>query len=70
MGVTYETDAKSEPKVSIVATFPTNSHPPIRYPMAAIKGQTTETSVALLTFLKSPTAAQIFARHGFSVLEP
>lgn len=69
LGITYETDARAEPKVAIVATFPHDSHPPIRYPVAAIKGQDSAGNDALLDFLKSPDAAQIFAHHGFAVLE-
>lgn len=68
LGITYETDARAEPRVEIVATFPTESHPPIRYPMAAVKGQKSEATLALLTFLKGTQARQVFKRHGFAVV--
>ena len=34
LGIVYETDAKVEPNVKIVAHFPEDSHPPIVYPVA------------------------------------
>ena len=33
LGIVYQTDANSEPKVKVVATFPADSHPPILYPV-------------------------------------
>ena len=35
LGIVYSTDAKVEPEVKIVGTFPADSHPPIIYPVAA-----------------------------------
>ena len=35
LGIVYETDAKVEPGVKIVGTFPADSHPPIVYPVGA-----------------------------------
>ena len=35
LGIVYATDAKIEPGVKIVGTFPANSHQPIIYPFAA-----------------------------------
>ncbi len=35
LGIVYSTDAKVEPGVKIVGTFPANSHPAIIYPVAA-----------------------------------
>ena len=37
LGIVYSTDAKSEPKVRIVDTFPESSHAPILYPVALTK---------------------------------
>jgi len=33
LGIVYSTDAKVEPGVKIVGTFPTDSHPAIIYPV-------------------------------------
>jgi molybdate transport system substrate-binding protein len=67
LGIVYETDAKVEPGVRILGTFPADSHPPIIYPVAA-----TATAKAgaeqYLSFLRSPAAKEIFERHGFTFL--
>ena len=63
-GVVYATDAAAEPDVSVVATFPENSHPPIIYPAALL----TENGRAFFDTLTSPTAARIFTENGFKVL--
>lgn len=67
IGIVYETDAKIEPKVKIVGTFPDNSYPPVTYPVAATA---TAKSMAAryLDFLRSSTAKTIFERYGFSFL--
>ena len=38
LGIVYASDAKAEPGVRVVATFPEDSHPPIVYPVAALRG--------------------------------
>ncbi|MFY0690613.1 MAG: molybdate ABC transporter substrate-binding protein [Paracoccaceae bacterium] len=65
-GVVYETDALAEPNVEIAARFPDDSHPPIRYPMALIKGADSNAE-AFYRHLQSAEAKAIFARHGFDV---
>ena len=67
-GIVYASDAVAEPGVSVVARFPPESHSPIRYPAALIAPATPEAQ-ALLDYLASPAAAQIFAAQGFSVLQ-
>ena len=67
-GIVYATDAKSEPKVRVVATFPADSHPPIVYPVAIVKGAAHPEATALLAFLKGREAATIFAAQGFTVI--
>ena len=69
LGIVYSTDAKVEPGVKIVGTFPENSHPPIVYPVAATVNAKPDTA-AYLTFLRSPAARAIFERYGFAVLAP
>lgn len=68
-GIVYATDAKVEPKVAVVGTFPADSHPPIVYPAAITRDSTSPDAVALLDFLAGPEAAKIFEAHGFSVLK-
>jgi molybdate transport system substrate-binding protein len=67
LGIVYETDAKSEPLVKVVGTFPPDSHPPIIYPAAATKDAKPETA-KYLAFLRSGTALVIFEKYGFTYL--
>lgn len=69
-GIVYATDAKSEPKVTVIGTFPSDSHPPIIYPVAATKESSNPRTAAYLAFLKSDEAGKIFADQGFTVLKP
>ena len=66
-GVVYATDAAAEDAVSVVGTFPRNSHQPIVYP-AAQTSSAPPAAARFMEFLQSPPAAAIFERHGFTVL--
>jgi molybdate transport system substrate-binding protein len=68
LGIVYFTDAKSEPKVKIVATFPATSHPPIVYPVALTASAKGDAPEKFLAFLKSPEAKAVFAEQGFTAL--
>ena len=68
LGIVYATDAKVDTKVRIVDTFPENSHPPITYPGAAIKGSTGDAR-EFLEFLASPAARDIWVKYGFLELK-
>ena len=67
LGIVYETDAKVEPGVKIVGTFPADSHPPILYPFAATAGAKPQ-AARYLAFLRSAAAKNVFERYGFSAL--
>src|SRR5579871_6623119 len=67
LGIVYATDAKVEPGVKVVGTFPADSHPPIVYPVAA----TTSASASAtdyLAFLQTQAAKAIFEKYGFTFL--
>ncbi len=64
-GIVYATDAAASRKVRIVDTFPTNSHPPITYPLAIIAGRRTPETIALYEYLRGAEAQVIFRAHGF-----
>lgn len=67
LGIVYQTDARVEPKVRVVAVFPESTHTPITYPVAA----TTDASPQahdFIAFLASPAARAIFAKAGFQPL--
>ncbi|KFE34580.1 molybdate ABC transporter substrate-binding protein [Thioclava atlantica] len=66
-GITYATDAVAEPRVHVVATFPDDSHPPIRYPAARLTD--TEAAQSFYEALTSPAAAKIFEAQGFHTLK-
>jgi molybdate transport system substrate-binding protein len=68
LGIVYETDAKVEPKVKIVAAFPDNSYPPVTYPVAATADGKNAAAGRYLTFLRSSAAKAIFEKYGFSFL--
>ena len=66
-GFVYATDAAAEPAVSVVYTFPAESHAPITYPAAVTAhAAEPESAAAFLTWLQSDEAQAIFARHGFT----
>ncbi len=67
LGIVYATDAKIEPGVKIVGTFPADSHPAIIYPVAAT-GTAKAEATAYLAFLRSSAAKAIFEKYGFSFL--
>ncbi len=69
LGIVYETDAKVEPGVKIVGTFPADSHPPIIYPVAATVAAKAD-AAGYLAFLRTAAAKAIFERYGFTVLLP
>jgi molybdate transport system substrate-binding protein len=68
VGIVYETDAKVEPSVKIIGTFPESSTSQIKYPAAATIGSDQDT-LKYLQFLRSLEAKTIFERHGFRYLD-
>jgi molybdate transport system substrate-binding protein len=66
LGVVYQTDAAAEPGVVVAGVFPEDSHPPIIYPVAAVKGAKPQ-GKAFLDFLGGSEARRIFEKHGFAV---
>ena len=67
LGIVYSTDAKIEPGVKIVGTFPADSHPPIIYPVAATTTAKTD-AADYLAFLRSSSAKTILEKYGFTYL--
>lgn len=68
VGIVYETDAKVEPKVKVIGTFPDSSYPPVIYPVAATATTTKQSASQYLLFLRSSAAKAIFEKYGFSFL--
>jgi molybdate transport system substrate-binding protein len=67
LGIVYATDAKIEPGVKIVGTFPADSHPAIIYPVAATTTAKPQAS-DYLAFLRSTAAKAILEKYGFKFL--
>jgi molybdate transport system substrate-binding protein len=67
LGIVYATDAKVEPGVKILGTFPPDSHPAIIYPVAATATAKTQ-AADYLAFLRSSVAKTVFERYGFTFL--
>ncbi|MCA1499317.1 molybdate ABC transporter substrate-binding protein [Bradyrhizobium sp. NBAIM14] len=67
LGIVYSTDAKIEPGVKIVGTFPADSHPAIIYPVAATSTAKPEAN-GYLAFLRSAAAKAILEKYGFKFL--
>lgn len=67
LGIVYATDAKVEPGVKIVGSFPADSHPPITYPVAATATAKAE-AADYLAFLRSSVAKTILEKYGFTFL--
>lgn len=72
LGIVYASDAISDDgagdAVSVIGTFPEESHPPIVYP-AAVIAPGKPAAVAFLDALSSERAGALFRAQGFRVLE-
>lgn len=66
LGIVYATDARASKAVRIVGIFPASSHPPIRYPVALLKGSRSKDTAGFRAFLLSKQGRAIFTRHGFA----
>ncbi|MDP4003195.1 molybdate ABC transporter substrate-binding protein [Methylobacterium sp. NEAU K] len=69
LGIVYATDAAADPRVHVLATFPSDSHPPIIYPAALLKDSRNPDAASLLAYLSGPGARGFFERQGFRVIE-
>jgi molybdate transport system substrate-binding protein len=67
LGIVYATDAKVDPSVKIIGTFPDDSHPAIVYPVAVTVTAKPEAE-SYLAYLRSAAAKAIFEQYGFTFL--
>ena len=66
-GIVYATDARAEPAVRVLDTFPASTHPPVVYPMAVIAAsRSPEAARALAGYLASDAARATWQRYGFA----
>jgi molybdate transport system substrate-binding protein len=67
LGIVYATDAAAEPKVAVIGTFATETHPPIIYPAALTTRASAPEAAAFLDYLRGSAADDVFEAHGFLV---
>jgi molybdate transport system substrate-binding protein len=67
-GIVYATDARADPKVKLVGTFPASSHSPIVYPVALVAASANPDAALFLAYLVSRAATKIFLEQGFDVM--
>ena len=63
--IVYGTDAAIEPRVRALFVFPTESHDPITYWLAATGTEVSTSARAFIEFLGGPDAGALFAAAGF-----
>lgn len=68
-GIVYATDARAEDGVTVVGTFPADSHAPIVYPAAVVADSRNPRAEEFLAFLEGEEARAAFRAEGFTVLE-
>ena len=67
LGIVYASDAIAAVGVTVVGTFPKDSHAPIIYPAALTATSVTEAQ-GFLDYLETPEAEAVFVAQGFQVL--
>jgi molybdate transport system substrate-binding protein len=65
LGVVYATDARADPGVRVVGTFPAASHDPISYPVALIAASRNPEAEGFRRYLVSSEGKAVFRRFGF-----
>lgn len=68
-GIVYATDAKAEPKVKVIDTFPEACHAPIIYPIALMANSTNADAASFAAFMTSQASVKILTDQGFKVLD-
>lgn len=68
LGIVYRTDVGLSDAVHIIGSFPPNSHEVVRYDIAPVRANTSDTATALLRYLTSEAARPVFERFGFIFL--
>ena len=69
-GFLYQTDAANAEDITVLDIVPTDSYPDVVYPAAVVRStDNVQGAEAMLEFLQSDAAKEIFRRHGFTPLE-
>ena len=64
LGIVYATDALAEPRVTPIFEIPSESHPPILYPLA-LRIDAPASALKLWQYLQSAAASEVFSQYGF-----
>lgn len=67
-GIVYATDAVAEDNVTVIGTFPADTHPPIVYPAADLANRDNPAEAEFLQYLRGAEARAAFERQGFVVV--
>jgi molybdate transport system substrate-binding protein len=67
-GIVYRTDAALSKRVNVAFEVPRDQAPAIVYPLARIARSRKPAGAALVRYLTSPAAREVYGRHGFIVL--
>jgi molybdate transport system substrate-binding protein len=67
-GIVYASDAVADENVSVVGTFPDDTHKPIVYPAALLTGAADAADKAFFEALSSDAADAKFTAQGFAIL--
>nr|WP_232281931.1 molybdate ABC transporter substrate-binding protein [Roseobacter sp. SK209-2-6] len=67
LGIVYASDARAEPRVTILAELPLESYPHIRYPVALLNEES-QAAQRFFDFLAGPQARAAFVSAGFSLI--
>lgn len=65
LGIVYATDALADNGVTIAGAFPSDSHPPIVYPIARLTSSGHPDADGFLAYLASDEGKSVFRRFGF-----
>jgi len=69
LGIVYSSDARVEPSVRVIDTFPSDSHAPIVYPAAVTTRASGTASGRVLDWLKTSAAKAVLGRYGFEAAD-
>jgi molybdate transport system substrate-binding protein len=64
-GIVYATDARIVASLGVAATFPADSHDPIRYPVALTGKGNTKEAAEFIAFLHTQPAQDVLEHYGF-----
>ncbi|MZR32434.1 molybdate ABC transporter substrate-binding protein [Sneathiella litorea] len=67
--IIYETDMRRAKNIQLAAVFPRDSHPPISYAMAKVKGNDGHSTDLFYKFVRSEEGREILRQHGFLAFE-